>query len=138
MIYYVTSTRVPMSALIAYAHAFAGAVPGDLPTIHYLHTAPHEHEAEQGERILKRHEEQPGRPIIAVSLAELPLLRLLRRVGEGRLSPSDLTVIVLTTLDGSDEVTEVRLRVDARGEFLDVWPNGFFDARDAELFYEAP
>jgi hypothetical protein len=26
------------------------------------------------------------------------------------------------------------LRIDERGEFLDVWPEGFFEERDPELF----
>jgi len=49
------------------------------------------------------------------------------------LTPDKLSVIyVERATDGSPKFHP--LRIDERGEFLDVWPEGFFEERDPELF----
>lgn len=136
MIHYITSTCLHLIHLRAHAEvtAMSHADATRRAIVVELDPRPHDLEAEQGEVLLVRHEADPALHIIVVSLAELPLLRLLRRVGEGRLSPNDLQVVVLT-LGEDGFVRAVEIDVDDAGEFTGLWPDGFFDARHAELFY---
>jgi hypothetical protein len=70
------------------------------------------------------------------------VLRVLRRVRESSngkqpegmrpVSPKDISVIYLETLDG--ELRAQRLEVTDDGDFEDRWPGGFFEERDEELF----
>jgi len=70
------------------------------------------------------------------------MLRLLRRIeetgsgelpeGKPALKPDRVSVVYVEQVDG--EVRATRLRVDETGEFIDRWPQGFFDERDDELF----
>ena len=71
------------------------------------------------------------------------ILRLLRRIrettdgdlpsGKPPLKPDDIAVYYVQQRD--DEGTEVRLlRIDDSGEFIDQWPDGFFEERAKELF----
>lgn len=70
------------------------------------------------------------------------MLRLLRRIeethggdlpeGKPPLQPDQVSVVYLSQTGG--EVKAKRLRIDATGEFIDRWPQGFFDERDDELF----
>jgi hypothetical protein len=72
------------------------------------------------------------------------MLRLLRRIEEtsdgevpphlGPLSPNDLSVNYIHTDPEKRQLKLVRLRIDETGEFIDRWPNGFFDERGDELF----
>ena len=48
------------------------------------------------------------------------------------LTPSDLSVVYVEESD--DGVRFRALRVDEEGEFLDLWPSGFFEERAEELF----
>ena len=70
------------------------------------------------------------------------MLRLLRRIeettggelpkGKPALKPDQVSVVYVEQLDG--EVRATRLRIDETGEFIDRWPQGFFDERTDELF----
>lgn len=69
------------------------------------------------------------------------MLRLLRRIrevgdeesGAQRLSKDSVSVIyVQPTTEGTQFK---RLHIDEAGDFLDEWPEGFFDERDRELFF---
>ncbi len=70
------------------------------------------------------------------------MLRLLRRIeethsaelpeGKPPLKPDHVSVLFLEQVDG--EVRATPLRIDETGEFIDRWPQGFFDERDDELF----
>ncbi len=70
------------------------------------------------------------------------ILRLLRRIeethdgelpeGKPALKPEQVSVVFLEQTGG--EVRATRLRIDETGEFLDRWPQGFFEERDDELF----
>ena len=70
------------------------------------------------------------------------MLRLLRRIeetgsgelpeGKPPLKPDQVSVVYVEQSDG--EVRATRLRIDETGEFIDRWPQGFFDERDDELF----
>ena len=70
------------------------------------------------------------------------MLRLLRRIeetgsgelpeGKPALKPDQVSVVYVDQIDG--EVRATRLRIDETGEFIDHWPQGFFDEREDELF----
>lgn len=60
--------------------------------------------------------------------SEHMLLRLLRRVREGRLDPDDLAVLYVD-LDGEGAAYVRRLEVDREGDLIDGWPGSFFDER---------
>jgi len=69
------------------------------------------------------------------------MLRMLRRVREAEnhlndqksLSPDDLAVHYVES--GSEGTKFSQLRVSEDGDFIDEWPDGFFDERDEELFF---
>ena len=83
-----------------------------------------------------------GRIFLLENHSEHLMLRLLRRIeethsgelpeGKPALKPDQVSVVFLEQVDG--EVQATRLRVDETGEFIDRWPQGFFDERDDELF----
>ena len=70
------------------------------------------------------------------------ILRLLRRIeetgsnelpeGKPALKADQISVVFLEQVDG--EVRATPLRIDETGEFIDRWPQGFFDERTNELF----
>ena len=70
------------------------------------------------------------------------MLRLLRRIeqtssnelpeGKPGLKPDHVSVVYVEQVEGRVKAT--RLRIDETGEFIDRWPQGFFDERDNELF----
>lgn len=71
--------------------------------------------------------------LIVETHSEHLMLRLQRRIREGAVDPEDISVLYVDqTADGCSTVT--RLRLDHEGEFLDEWPEGFFDERLDELF----
>ncbi len=70
------------------------------------------------------------------------MLRLLRRIeethsgelpqGKPELRPAHVSVLFVERVD--NEVRATPLQIDETGEFIDRWPQGFFDERDDELF----
>jgi predicted ATPase len=89
-------------------------------------------------------EEGSGNRFILESHSEHLMLRLLRRIREYNendedypdflppIKPSDLSVYYIQSKASKTEM--VKLRVSEDGDFLDRWPNGFFDERAEELF----
>lgn len=83
-----------------------------------------------------------GKSLLVETHSEHIMLRLLRRIrqtSEGEMPPDtpSLTpdaVSVIYVEDGEDGVKLYSLRVDEEGEFIDRWPQGFFDERVEELF----
>ena len=69
--------------------------------------------------------------------SELLILRLQRRIREGKIKPKDISVLYV---DPNDESTEgsaiIPLRMDENGDFIDHWPEGFFDEAFNELTTE--
>jgi predicted ATPase len=64
--------------------------------------------------------------------SESLMLRILRRIREGRLPPDDVQVLYIDQDEtGTSVVTE--LPISADGEFMTRWPKGFFDERLEEL-----
>ena len=89
--------------------------------------------------------ERPDRPpgiFLIETHSEHLALRLLRRIeethsgelpeGKPALKPEQVSVVFLEQTDG--EVRATRLRIDETGEFIDRWPQGFFEERSDELF----
>jgi hypothetical protein len=86
-----------------------------------------------------------GRFAVIESHSEHILLRILRRIRQtsaGKIDDKELAcqpeaVVVLyfaPQVDGSTQIH--RLRVTRGGDFMDQWPNGFFEERSRELFDE--
>jgi len=70
----------------------------------------------------------PERAHIMATHSEHMMLRLLRRIREGKLSCQAVKVLYV------EDTGKIKtLRIDDKGEFLDRWPNGFFDERVQEL-----
>ncbi len=65
--------------------------------------------------------------------SEAMMLRLQRRIREGKISPSDVKVIHIGYLKGEGSVV-TELRLDEEGNFLDEWPDGFFEDSFDDLF----
>lgn len=78
-------------------------------------------------------EEGRGNQIIAETHSETLVLRVQTRIREGMLSPKDVIVLYVDqTAEGAGVIKELRL--DENGEFIDMWPGGFFDEQFNELF----
>lgn len=71
--------------------------------------------------------------IIAETHSEHLMLRIQRRIREGVLDP-DLVSILYVDQDDFGEAHVQPLRLDKEGDFLDSWPNGFFEERLDEVF----
>lgn len=71
--------------------------------------------------------------IIAETHSEHLILRIQRRIREGILDP-DLVSILYIDQDDSGGAHAQTLRLDREGDFLDSWPNGFFEERLDEVF----
>ncbi len=69
-----------------------------------------------------------GAQLLVETHSEHLVLRLLRRVREGRLAPEDLAVLYVE-LDDQGAAFVRRLEVDAEGDLVDGWPGSFFDER---------
>ena len=69
--------------------------------------------------------------------SELLILRLQRRIREGKISPDDVSVLYVDPNDDSVEGSAIiKLRLDENGDFTDDWPDGFFDEGFNELMAE--
>lgn len=88
-----------------------------------------------------------GKQLLVETHSEHILLRLLKRIRQTSrnelpeqmkaLRTDQLAVNYVEPFDGEPGARSTRvkrLRVDEQGEFLDVWPRGFFDERSHELF----
>ena len=66
--------------------------------------------------------------------SELLILRVQRRIRERKLDPSDVSVLyvdpIATGIEGS---TITQLRLNENGDFIDNWPDGFFEEGFGEL-----
>ena len=76
-----------------------------------------------------------GNQLIVETHSEHLMLRVQRRIREGTLDPQQVSVVYVD--QGPDGETTVKpLRLNEQGDFLDEWPQGFFDERLDELFGE--
>lgn len=60
------------------------------------------------------------------------ILRLMRRIREGKISPDDIGVVFVEPLARGSRFIE--LRIDEDGDFIDEWPGGFFEESFHEKF----
>jgi predicted ATPase len=65
--------------------------------------------------------------------SEAIILRLKRRIREGKIKSTDVCVLYVHPVD-KDGSAVLQLRLDDRGEFIDEWPRGFFEESYQELF----
>jgi predicted ATPase len=65
------------------------------------------------------------RQILVETHSEHLVLRVRRRVAEGKLSPEDVAILFVEKQGGESKVR--RLGLTERGHFGDTWPPGFFD-----------
>ena len=78
--------------------------------------------------------------VIIETHSEALIRRIQRRIRSGfkgeppecRLDPHDVAVLYVHKPEGTSVVTE--LQVDEDGDFLDAWPDGFFEERLLDLF----
>jgi predicted ATPase len=64
--------------------------------------------------------------------SESLMLRILRRIREGRLSPDDVSVLYIDQ-DKNGISHVVDLEINEAGDFITAWPHGFFDERLDEI-----
>ncbi|MGR0161092.1 DUF3696 domain-containing protein [Paenarthrobacter nitroguajacolicus] len=74
-----------------------------------------------------------GNQVIVETHSEHLLLRMQRRIREGSLDPGQVSILYVDQGPSGEAIIQ-KLRMKADGEFMDEWPNGFFDDRLAELF----
>ncbi|MHA6751534.1 DUF3696 domain-containing protein [Dermacoccus nishinomiyaensis] len=77
--------------------------------------------------------EDRANQLIVETHSEHLMLRLQRRIREGDLDPEDLCVLYVDQ-DEEGAAMVRRLRIDDEGDFIDEWPDGFFEERMVELF----
>ncbi len=63
--------------------------------------------------------------------SEALILRLQRRIREGRLRREDVSVLFVSPTGDGSRISE--LRMNAAGDFIDEWPGGFFAERIDEI-----
>jgi len=65
--------------------------------------------------------------------SEAMMLRIQRRIREGKLDHNDVTVLYVGRIDDRGSVIE-ELRLNEHGEFIDEWPGGFFEMDFDDIF----
>lgn len=73
-----------------------------------------------------------GNTFILETHSEHLILRIMRRIREGKLRPEDVGVLFVEPLSQGSRFTELRL--DEEGDFIDEWPGGFFEESFHEKF----
>ena len=74
-----------------------------------------------------------GKQWIAETHSELLILRIQRRIREGRLTSEDVSVIYVDPDEDGAGSNILQLDLDEEGNFVDEWPEGFFDEGFNEL-----
>lgn len=98
------------------------------PEIH-LHPAL---QAELGDVFIEAAVGERGNTLILETHSEHLILRLMRRIREGKLRPEDVGVFFVEPLPQGSRFAELRL--DEEGDFIDEWPGGFFEESFHEKF----
>jgi predicted ATPase len=80
-------------------------------------------------------ENGPGNQWIVETHSEALMLRVLKRIRQGHLSPKDVSVLYVESKESGEGVVH-ELSIDEEGEFVDEWPDGFFEEDFNELFGE--
>lgn len=98
------------------------------PEIH-LHPAL---QAELGDVFIEAALGERRNTFILETHSEHLILRLMRRIREGKISPDDIGVVFVEPLARGSRFIE--LRIDEEGDFIDEWPGGFFEESFHEKF----
>lgn len=98
------------------------------PEIH-LHPAL---QAELGDVFIEAALGERKNTFILETHSEHLILRLMRRIREGKISPNDVGVVFVEPLARGSRFIE--LRIDEEGDFIDEWPGGFFEESFHEKF----
>ncbi|MBP7711459.1 MAG: AAA family ATPase [Gammaproteobacteria bacterium] len=98
------------------------------PEIH-LHPAL---QAELGDVFIEAALRERKNTFILETHSEHLILRLMRRIREGKISPNDVGVVFVEPLARGSRFIE--LRIDEEGDFIDEWPGGFFEESFHEKF----
>ena len=99
-------------------------------------------QAELAELVIETSQEGTGRrgsskQWIIETHSELLILRLQRRIREGRINASDVSVIYVDPNEESVEGSSIKiLELDENGDFIYEWPDGFFEESFDELMSE--
>jgi len=73
-----------------------------------------------------------GNQIITATHSEHLILRMIRLVREKKLDPSDLCVLYVSRDNNGSSVK--RIHVDIEGNFVEPWPDDFFELGFKERF----
>ena len=98
------------------------------PEIH-LHPAL---QAELGDVFIESALGERKNTFILETHSEHLILRLMRRIREGKISSDDVGVVYVEPLPQGSRFIE--LRIDEQGDFVDEWPGGFFEESFNEKF----
>jgi hypothetical protein len=98
------------------------------PEIH-LHPAL---QAELGDVFIESALGERKNTFILETHSEHLILRLMRRIREGKISSDDVGVVFVEPLPQGSRFIE--LRIDEQGDFIDEWPGGFFEESFNEKF----
>lgn len=71
------------------------------------------------------HKSKQQNTYILETHSEHIILRILRRIREGKLSPQDVSILYVSPDRTGNLITHIE--VDSDGDFLDHWPEGFFE-----------
>ena len=66
--------------------------------------------------------------------SEALMLRLQRRIREGKVDPNQVAVLYVERVPDGTSSTVTQLRLDEHGDFIDEWPEGFFEEGFDEIF----
>ena len=69
--------------------------------------------------------------VIIETHSEALMLRLQKLIRQGRIGPSDLSILFVDQFAGGGNLAQ-ELRLDSNGNFKDTWPTSFGDVRWAE------
>jgi predicted ATPase len=89
-------------------------------------------QAEFGDLLIAARQDRNNQVLIETHSEHL-LLRLQRRIREGRLKATDVAVLYVDTKD-EEGAKVLALEMDGGGNFIDEWPHGFFEERTREIF----
>ena len=138
MIHIVTSTTVDDKELAKWARKIARKTGANLVQ---FKQAPFNFQAAHGDSLIDavgktQLDRSPVlvRSVVCPTSSEMLILRVLRRVREKVVSHDNVGVHCLTRDKFSGKVVERMLRIDEDGEFMDLWPDGFFEGRMEELY----
>ena len=91
-------------------------------------------QAELADLIIANSEGDGEKQWLVETHSELLILRIQRRIREGALDPSNVSVLYVDPDPAAESGSRIaRLRLDENGDFMDEWPDGFFEEGFGEL-----